>query len=67
MRDFGRQITTLQSQMTTAVQNGETENSPHLRQMDARLEWMRRLWATHRQLRLGLPAANEGCHASHIA
>jgi len=67
MRDLGRQITTLQSQMTAAVQNGETENSPHLRQMDARLERMRRLWATHRQLRLDPPTANEGCHASHIA
>jgi hypothetical protein len=37
-----------------------------MRQMDARLERMRCLWVTHRQIRLG-PETYEGQHVSHAS
>jgi len=66
MGDLDKQITQMQAQLTRAVRNGAPEDSPLVRQMDARLERMRRLWATHRRLRLGLPEKAEGQNA-HLA
>lgn len=63
MGDLDKQITQVQAQLTRVVRNGEPEDSPLVRQMDARLERMRRLWATHRRLRLGLPETAEGPNA----
>ena len=61
------QIALAQARLTSAVKNGEPEDSPQVRQMDARLERMRRLWATHRRIRLGQLESHEGAyvHPSH--
>jgi hypothetical protein len=64
MDDLDTQIAQVQARLTSAVRNGEPEDSPQLRQMGARLERMRRLWATHRQIRLGLQT-NESTYGSH--
>jgi hypothetical protein len=59
------QIALAQAKLTSAVKNGEPEDSPQVRQMDARLERMRRLWATHRRIRLELEAS-EGQYVGRI-
>jgi len=64
MDNLDAQITQMQTQLTSALKCGEPENSPHLLQMDARLERMRHLWATHHQIRLGLET-HEGQHVRH--
>ena len=57
------QIALVQARLTSAIKSGEPEDSPQVRTMEARLERMRRLWATHRQIRLGLET-REGQYVS---
>ena len=59
------QIAQMQTQLTSALKHGEPEDSPHLRQMGARLERMRQLWATHRRFRLELETS-EGRHVCNV-
>jgi hypothetical protein len=56
-----------QTQATYAMPSDEPESSPQLCQIDARIERMRRLWATHRRLRLGLPEIERGTCVSPVA
>ena len=65
MDGLDTQITLVQAKLTSAVKNGEPEDSPQVLQMDARLDRMRRLWATHRRIRLGLETS-ESEYVSHI-
>jgi hypothetical protein len=65
MEGLDTQIALAQARLTSAVRNGEPENSPQVRQMAAQLERMRHLWTTHRRIRLG-PATSEGEHVSRI-
>ncbi len=53
MDGLDAQIALMQAKLTSAVKSGEPEDSPQVRQMDARLDRIRRLWATHRHIRLG--------------
>ena len=62
MDGLDAQIALVQAKLTSAVKSGEPENSPQVRQMDARLERMRRLWATHRRIRLGQSESHEGAY-----
>ena len=64
MDTLDAQIAQMQTQLTSALKRGEPEDSPHMLQMNARLEWMRHLWAAHRQTRLGLETS-EGQHVRH--
>jgi len=66
MSDLDKQIALMQAQLTRAVRNGEPEDSPLVRQMDTRLERMRRLWVTYRRLRPGLPEKAEGQNAHPV-
>lgn len=66
MDTLDAQIAQMQTQLTSALKRGEPENSPQMLQMGARLEWMRRLWVTHRQIRLG-QETHEGQHVSHAS
>ena len=65
MDNLDIQIAQMQTQLTSALKRGEPENSPQMLQMAARLEWMRHLWATHRQIRLELET-HEGQHVRHV-
>jgi len=65
MDGLDAQIALVQAKLTSAVKSGEPEDSPQVRQMDAQLERMRHLWATHRQIRLGAET-REGQYASRI-
>jgi hypothetical protein len=60
MDGLDAQIALMQARLTSAVKCGEAENSPQVCQMEARLEQMRRLWATHRRIRLGQKESLEG-------
>ena len=64
MDTLDTQIALVQTQLTSALKRGEPEDSPQILQMDARLELMRRLWVTQRQIRLGLET-HEGQHVRH--
>ena len=64
MDNLDTQIAQMQTQLTSALKRGEPENSAQMLQMDARLERMRYLWATHRQIRLG-QETHEGRHGRH--
>jgi hypothetical protein len=65
MDNLDTQIALVQARLTSAVKSGEPEDSPLVRQMDARLERMRRLWTTHRRIRLDLETS-EGDHVSRV-
>ena len=65
MDNLDAQIAPVQTQLTTALKQGEPQDSPQILQMDARLERMRRLWATHRRIRLETEKS-EGRHAGRI-
>jgi hypothetical protein len=69
MDGLNAQIALTQAKLTSAVKRGEPEDSPQIRHdrlgRDARLERMRRLWVTHRQIRLGLET-HEGRHVSRV-
>jgi len=58
-------IALVQTQLTSALKRGEPENSLQMLQLVARLERMRHLSATHRQIRLGLET-HEGQHVSRV-
>ena len=66
MDGLDTQIALVQAKLTSAVKSGEPENSPQVRHdrlgRDARLERMRRLWATHRLIRLGQLESHEGAY-----
>ena len=64
MDTLDAQIAQMQTQLTSALKRGEPEDSPQILQMNARLEWMRPLRTTHRQIRLGLET-HEGQHVRH--
>jgi len=64
MDTLDTQIALVQTLLTSALKRGEPEDSAQMLQMDARLERMRHLWATHRQIRLGLET-HEGQHVRH--
>jgi capsule polysaccharide export protein KpsE/RkpR len=53
------QIALTQARLTSVIKSGEPEDSPQVRQMEARLERMRRLWATHRRIRLGMGTSED--------
>ena len=57
-------IALVQTQLTSA-RRGKPENSLQMLQMVARLERMRHLWATLRQIRLGLET-HEGQHVRRV-
>ncbi len=65
MEGLDMQIALLQARLTRAVKNGESLDSPQVRQMDARLERMRTIWAIHRQIRLGVETS-ESHHAGRV-
>ncbi len=62
MDGLDAQIALMQAKLTSAVKSGEPEDSPQVRQMDAQLERIRRLWATHRRIRLGQLELHEGTY-----
>ena len=70
MDNLDAQIAQMQTQLTSALKRGEPEDSPQMRHdrlgRDARLELMRRLWVTHRQIRLRLET-HEGQHVRHAS
>ena len=55
----------VQTQLTSALKRGEPENSLQMLQLVARLERMRHLSATHRQIRLELET-HKGQHVSRV-
>ncbi len=65
MDNLEAQIAEMQTQLTSALKRGEPENSLQMRQMGARLERMRHLWAIHRQIRLG-QEIHEDHHVSRV-
>ncbi len=64
MDNLDTQIAQMQTQLTSALKRGEPENSSQMLQMEARLEWMRHLRATHRPIR-SEPETHEGQHVRH--
>ncbi len=60
MDELDAQIALVQAKLTSAVKSGEPEDSPQVRQMNARLERIHRLWATHRRIRLVQLELHEG-------
>jgi hypothetical protein len=66
MDGLDTQITLVQARLTSAVKSGEPESSPQVRHdrlgRDAQLERMRRLWATHRRIRLGQSESHGGTY-----
>ena len=65
MDTLDAQIAQMQTQLTSALKRGEPENSLQMLQLVARLERMRHLSATHRQIRLGLET-HEGHHVRRV-